>query len=478
MFGYNAFTYLDEFREKATLGVSDRRSSPFVSDPEILRRINNAIKFICTRYSQVIRTDSDGPALVSGNSEYLMPLDRVGTHIEKVGVVKTDNSILWLRNISDKQAMGIKGFDFTADSYMTPGEPEFYSISTDSINYVKIYPPPNWNKANGLRFIMATSGPMLNRGVFRSTYGCDVTRDSDSVGIYGISSLLDVRVGDEFGVCASKNFDGTDLEYDGPIVWYRVLAVTSATALRDELFTNPGFTGDASSWTLHANFSYGSNDIDFTGTDAMTGYAEQAAALETNRTYRFSASWQKNGYAAGTLAVSLNGTVIHTFGEDSGLAAGANTETFDYENTAYSGSVTVRFLYTPQGGDPGFAISLDALSVKEVGSTLTLDRDYDELTAEDVNWVSAQVPDIEKAVPEGLRFIPVHLALADFLQRRSPQMAAQFRADALAELALFMPHEPDSRGWDSGLDEFMSSFHSEDYGGFSSGRDPGSGSLT
>lgn len=476
---YNYQTYLDELRSKLTNGGLDSRSSAFISDVEALRKITDKLNRIEKKWkTQIKQENPNAQALTSGVSLYDAPVSVFGRSIEGVGVVESSGRILWLDRWTKARIQDIREFselDANLDAALSD-RPRKWFFEPGSPRKIRIRPAPNWTKAAGLlvRFAEAQANPRLPLN--RSAFFCDVTRNSSTVNLFGLVDEMDVRVADEFGVCPTANSDGRSLSNKSPLAWYRIIDVDSETALSSEILANAGFTGSAASWTL-SNFAYGSSDVVYSGTDVMTGYAEQTITMLANHTYRFSASWQKNGVANGTIAVKLNGTTIHTFGSSGGLAAGANTQTFDYDNTAFSGSVTVRFFYTPQAGDPGMAVEYEAFSVKKLGHQITLESNYDAATQTGANFITAQVPGIEQYNPRSIGYAPVWWAASDILQRRSPDMARQFKDDAFEILSEYVFDETGDDEYDRGISPRVQNRQTRGKGGFRDGLEPGSGSI-
>lgn len=68
------------------------------------------------------------------------------------------------------------------------------------------------------------------------------------------------------------------------------------------------------------------------------------------------------------------------------------------------------------------------------GTSLTLTDTFDEPTASSLNFITAQVHPIEQAYPGVLGFIPVKLALAEWLAYTDRDKAFQLKEEAMAEL--------------------------------------------
>ena len=473
---YNAQTLLDEFRKKRTSGGLDRRSSPFASDVEILRTITDKLIFIDQRWKTQVRQENpDGQDLQAGVSLYDAPVSVLGRSIDAIGVIDTDGRIWWLSNRSKAFVSGLSEFaksDTDLDSE-SGDRPKYWFFEPGQPRKIRIRPAPNWNRTDGLLVRFADRPMPLRYPVNRSTYTCEVEKGSRLVKILGTSGAVDIIASDEFGVIPTANSDGrtfTSTNNLSPLHWYRVVIADVDWVINTELFSNGTITGSAASWTL-VRFTYGANKITYSGTDVQTGTAEQAITMATGHYYRFGVSHVKAGTAQGSIQLLLNGTVVKTWTVTAATAA----NTFDYLNSTYSGSITVQFKYTPVVGDASLAIELDSFTALGLG-TLTLERDYRDPTQTGAGFIAAEVPGIEQYHPGSVRYAPAWLALADYLQRESPDMARIFKNDAMEILAEFVPDESSDDGWDRGLSAKVQN-RGMGRGRFRNGVVPGSGSI-
>lgn len=128
---------------------------------------------------------------------------------------------------------------------------------------------------------------------------------------------------------------------------YEWFPITSAS----ELVTNGTFTGGITGWTAGAGWAYGANNVVATASNAAL---TQSITFPANTFCII--SFETSAFAAGTLAVSANGTNI------TGLTAIASNNTWTGTFFSTGGAQTLAFTGT------GLTITLDNVSVKQMAN--------------------------------------------------------------------------------------------------------------
>ena len=142
------------------------------------------------------------------------------------------------------------------------------------------------------------------------------------------------------------------------------------------------------------------------------------AAVQLKRIYKSSVDGYTASVTVDTTAVTISNSAPVTAGK---IRA---TDEFGVSRTANSDGATI------SNASPQAWYRITTAS----GTSLTLTDTFDDPTASSLSFVTAQVHPIEIAYPGVLRFLPVRLALAEWLRYTDQDKAFQLRQEAIQEL--------------------------------------------
>jgi hypothetical protein len=424
--GYNAQTYLQGFISAANIREQNRTSSDNIPDTEVFNRINDALGYCATQYKPVkLRRTAD---IVDGEQVVQFPAARLNMSITELLVIETDNRQYPLERITEDEMERIYP---VADTSRDSGKPRYWcfasnQLSQATLNSIRIRPVPRWSKTDGVVFRYPSFPNQIERIENTATRLVDITTQTQYAYVYGTGGGTGAsicRFGDEIGVCATTNTDGTTVSDPTVRVWYSIIESNIPDGTLTDLITNGTFTGAATGWTLGGGAAYNSNNVTFTGAGTLS---QTMTGADDTRFYRV--EFTLSGASSPSLTVSYNGTVV-----SSSAYTTDGAKYLYFESDVDDGVL----LFTNASGN----VTIDTVTCTAV-SRFTLDRLYNQATATAARYIGAQVPDIEYSVPAGVGYAPVHWALAEYFDdMQQPAKSDRYRKKALERIALFNQDE-------------------------------------
>lgn len=235
MAGFNLQTYIDEFRSQANDATFSRGSDAQITDTEICRRIMSAILFYQNRFNiDTIRANAAFD-FVSGQSDYLLPGNRLAQTIRSVRAYQTGSAVAmtelqYLTNSQFQTFYGAAGPLDTPNSSVASGPPRHWTMSRADGTKLLIGPAPNFTRSDAMAVEYTVIETNLDRCYNQSAITAYITEGTAVVELTSTVANTYIQVGDEFGVCPSANFDGTATTLDTPRTWYQIYAKTDGVA--------------------------------------------------------------------------------------------------------------------------------------------------------------------------------------------------------------------------------------------------------
>jgi hypothetical protein len=478
--GFNAMTYLAEFRARALPGRAQLSASPALTDHEILNYINRALVRIGNEWPVSLIRERRLNAF-AGTALYLLPPNRLSTNIANVSVRKSDGRTLSLRRITHDEMRDLFDLD---DTSKDSGDPAYWTISrkmleagvvTDSLTAgaiphlaLEIRPVPRETVNNGIIVEYARMPSALSRVYNNSNVTINVTFNDNTAIIEAGNEPVHFLPGDEVGIVPTLNFDGSAATNQVPVVWYPTLDLYDLYGAEEVV--DGAFDNGLADWAVSTADWFDNGDGKATlkrvGASVLNAIlSQEISGITANSVYEL------------RMKASVPGDVLLQvqFGfSDSDPNVGNKVALFNTAGSKYlkrippialpdEKEIVVRGTFfnaaTVQGrtlrfigpgfvvtGAPELLITIDDVSLKKVGQkAVVFDRAYEDVTASGKRFIAAQVPDLEKLVPGGMGMAPVHLGLAEYFSRTSPAKAREHEDTAVRILSQMIPVNTEGR---------------------------------